>query len=207
MELFATRGYFFCRYCGSFHFPESVDADGIRVLSDGDEQVACAVCHKPLVQAVLDDAHPVRFCKNCRGVLMPRRSFASVVEHRRAWATNPPRPPVLLDRQELDRPLTCPVCHARMLTHPYYGPGNVIMDNCETCQLVWLDFGELKQIVDAPGQDRGSREQVARSTGDTVAGGITGARMVGGGFEERRDGPADAVDLLARLFESFDANL
>ena len=206
MELFATRGYFFCRYCGSFHFPDTVDADGIRVLSDGDEQVVCSICHTRLAQAVLDDAHPVRLCKTCRGVLMPRRSFASIVEHRRAWATNPPRPPIPLDRKELDRPLTCPVCRAAMVTHPYYGPGNVVIDSCETCQLVWLDFGELKQIVDAPGQDRGSREQVARSTGDAV-GGITGGRMVGGGLEDRRDGPTDAVDLLARLFETLDANL
>jgi Zn-finger nucleic acid-binding protein len=154
---------------------------------------------------MLDDAHPVRFCKNCRGVLMPRRSFAAVVEHRRAWATNPPRPPVQLDRKELDRALMCPVCHLRMVTHPYYGPGNVVMDSCETCQLVWLDFGELKQIIDAPGQDRGSREQVARSTADSD--GITGARMVGGVLEDRRDSPGDAVDLLARLFETFNAKL
>ena len=34
-----------------------------------------------------------------------------------------------------------------MSTHPYYGPGNVIIDSCETCNLVWLDFGELKRAV------------------------------------------------------------
>ena len=34
MELFAARGYFFCRYCGSFHFPESKSDDGIRIVSD-----------------------------------------------------------------------------------------------------------------------------------------------------------------------------
>jgi hypothetical protein len=42
-----------------------------------------------------------------------------------------------------------------MDVHPYFGPGNVIIDTCGTCDLVWLDFGELKQIEDAPGQDRG----------------------------------------------------
>jgi len=44
-----------------------------------------------------------------------------------------------------------------MEAHPYYGPGNVIMDSCGHCDLVWLDFGELRQIVDAPGRDRGSK--------------------------------------------------
>lgn len=46
-----------------------------------------------------------------------------------------------------------------MATHPYYGPGNVVIDTCEDCNIVWLDFGELSQIVDAPGRDRGERER------------------------------------------------
>ena len=31
MELIAARRYFFCRHCGSFHFPEAVD-ESIRVI-------------------------------------------------------------------------------------------------------------------------------------------------------------------------------
>jgi Zn-finger nucleic acid-binding protein len=38
------------------------------------------------------------------------------------------------------------------------GPGNVIIDNCAICDVIWLDFGEMRQMVDAPGRDRGSRE-------------------------------------------------
>ena len=49
-----------------------------------------------------------------------------------------------------------------MTTHPYYGPGNVVMESCDSCNLVWLDHGELQQIVDAPGRDRGSRDRPAR---------------------------------------------
>jgi Zn-finger nucleic acid-binding protein len=45
-----------------------------------------------------------------------------------------------------------------MEVHPYYGPGNVVMDSCTTCDLVWLDVGELKQISEAPGGDRGVRK-------------------------------------------------
>jgi Zn-finger nucleic acid-binding protein len=37
-----------------------------------------------------------------------------------------------------------------MDTHPYGGPGNVIMDTCEHCSLNWLDYGELQRIVRAP---------------------------------------------------------
>jgi Zn-finger nucleic acid-binding protein len=30
--------------------------------------------------------------------------------------------------------------------------------NCARCDLIWLDFGEIRRIVDAPGRDRGSRD-------------------------------------------------
>jgi Zn-finger nucleic acid-binding protein len=32
------------------------------------------------------------------------------------------------------------------------------MDSCAACDLVWLDYGELKQVIDAPGLDRGTRD-------------------------------------------------
>ena len=88
---------------------------------------------------------------------MPRTTFASVLNKRRAWATVPPTEPPPLDRRALDRKLLCPVCGARMTTYPYSGAGNVVIDNCVACDLIWLDFGEMRQMVDAPGRDRGTR--------------------------------------------------
>jgi len=194
MQLIANRGYFFCRYCGSFHFPESAGEDGIRIVGDTDKPLPCAVCKKPLASAMLDEAFQVQYCRNCRGVLMPRASFATVVEKRRAWAIDPPGPAVPLDKSELDRKLTCPSCHARMLTHPYYGPGNVVLDNCTVCDAIWLDFGELKQIVSAPGRDRGTRELVPRDT--------TESRVVAAALEENdlTPGPVDLLAAMWRLF-------
>ena len=110
-----------------------------------------------MAHALLDDHHPVDFCARCRGVLMPRQTFAGVIGVRRAWATSPPRDPVPLDRQELHRELVCPRCGGRFETYPHFGPGNAVIDNCTTCDTIWLDFGEMQQIVDAPGRDRGSR--------------------------------------------------
>jgi len=50
-----------------------------------------------------------------------------------------------------DKPLTkCPNCGVQMVTHPYGGPGNVILDTCEHCSLNWVDYGELQRIVRAP---------------------------------------------------------
>ena len=156
MELFATRGYFFCRYCGSFHFPDTAPDQGVRVLAEGAHP--CPICRTNLSSAVLDERHAVQYCPTCRGVLMARGTFADVVQQRRAWATEGPAAPVPLRRDELVREANCPQCGVRLQTHPYYGPGNVVIDSCAACDVIWLDFGELKQIVDAPGRDRGSRQ-------------------------------------------------
>ena len=200
MELMASRGYFSCRYCGSFHFPDTKAEGGIRIVGETPEALACVACRQPLTSAMLDETHSVRYCRSCRGVLIERRSFAGVVEKRRAWATGTPEPPVPLNRQDLERKVRCPACTGPMTTHPYYGPGNVVIDGCETCELIWLDFGELEQIVDAPGKDRGTR-QVARPEADgSMSHGIAGGRMVGPGLSSE-DGPGvNLLDLLARLF-------
>ena len=192
MDLFASRGYFFCRYCGSFHFPDAVGDDGVRVLGVTGEPLPCAVCAQPLATAMLDETHSVQYRRNCRGVLVARPDFATVVQKRRAWATGTPGPPVPLNADELKRKLICAKCRTPMTTHPYYGPGNVVIDSCETCELVWLDFGELKQIVAAPGKDRGSREHVPRSTSDTPA------RFVPAGASA--PDAEDLLSFLARLF-------
>jgi Zn-finger nucleic acid-binding protein len=195
MDLFATRGYFFCRYCGSFHFPETAGHDGVRVLAETAPPLPCPACEHPLAHAMLDESFHVRYCRNCRGALMKRTSFAAVVEKRRAWASDQPAPPVPLNRGELERKASCPACSTRMETHPYYGPGNVVIDSCLQCELIWLDFGELRQIVAAPGRDRGRREQVSRETVDIRTGpGVTG---VGTTYDS-----TDFLDFVARLISS-----
>jgi Zn-finger nucleic acid-binding protein len=195
MELFATRGYFFCRYCGSFHFPENAPDQGVRVVAEGPH--ACPICKVRLASAVLDEAHAVQYCGMCRGVLMDRNTFADVVQHRRAWATDPPAPPVPLRQEELTRQINCPKCGARLETHPYYGPGNVVMDGCATCDVVWLDFGELKQIVDAPGRDRGTREVRPREIDNLP--GPTAFRPIAGWESESAGRRLNLLDLLEDL--------
>ena len=169
MELDASRRFFQCRYCGTLHFPEPVDAEGIRIIGRKPDSPRCPVCQAGMDQAVLDEDYPVSFCGRCRGVLMPRTTFASVLNKRRAWATGPPTQPPPLDRRALDRTLSCPSCGMRLTTYPYSGPGNVVIDSCAACDLIWLDFGELRQMVNAPGGDRGSRERLPIDTDHIAA--------------------------------------
>ena len=152
-----ARGFYHCGHCGTNAFPNTVERDGVRVVGPGDTPRSCSQCDAPLVRAMLDE-YLVDYCEKCRGLLVPRRFFAEIVRRRRAWAEGPPVTPIPPDGKEMRRKITCPKCQAQMTTDWYYGPGNIILDRCNACDLVWLDYGELKQVVDAPGVDRGTRD-------------------------------------------------
>ena len=69
------------------------------------------------------------------------------------------------------------------------------MDACGGCELIWLDFGELHQIVAAPGRDRGRREQVLRESVDIRTG--PGVTRVGTSADS-----SDLLDFVSRLISS-----
>lgn len=149
MRLERERDYFVCDYCGSFYFPDA-NRDGIRVLNELSD-TACPVCKTPLVAAAWDSVR-LLYCPNCRGTLVEQSAFAFAVENlRRPSGTQPPSPP---NRDELQRSLQCPRCGRAMDTHPYGGPGNVVVDNCLACQIIWLDYGEFNRIMTAPDEER-----------------------------------------------------
>lgn len=154
------RDYFHCEYCSSFAFPEP-SPDGVVLLGETGD-VLCPVCSTPLVSASVADVR-VLHCANCRGVLVEQEAFSVIVRLMRAQASGEPDPIRPVDRKELERDIACPHCGRTMETHPYYGPGNVVIDNCPRCALVWLDYGELAGIRDAPGRDRGRAHEPAYS--------------------------------------------
>ena len=151
------KGHYLCAHCGNTAFPPGVDRDGLRVLGVPDGSRVCPSCGTHLTLATVEE-HQVGYCETCRGMLIPRRSFADVIHRRRAWAQNPAVTPVPPDAAEMHRRVICPQCGAGMIADRYYGPGNIIMDSCAGCDLLWLDYGELKQVIDAPGLDRGTRD-------------------------------------------------
>ena len=158
MTLVASRRYFLCGHCGTYHFPDTVAADGVRLVGQLPDAPNCPTCKIALAHALLDDEHQIDFCAKCRGILLPRTSFALVTQKRRAWATSTPVVPLPLNGEELRRQIACPKCNRPFNAYPHSGPGNVVIDNCSHCDVIWLDFGEMRQIVEAPGSDRGSRE-------------------------------------------------
>lgn len=151
MTLVASHDYYTCAYCTTFVFPEQTE-DHVRVLAEP-VGLACPLCKQELVAGAVAGTR-VGYCARCRGILANRESFAGVVRHLRSRAQTPAIEPRPVDHAQLARQLQCPQCGRSMDVHPYYGPGNIIIDTCGACQLIWLDHGELSSVVDAPGRDR-----------------------------------------------------
>jgi len=144
MQVDATEGALTCRHCGSIE----EQAEIIRQLDIGSaSEKTCPSCAMPLSQARLD-GFPLLLCERCEGMLIEMQHFVSIIDAARAYEEPsrgiPPR------RQSPgDRTIACPACRQPMVSHFYGGPGNLVIDTCESCDVNWLDPGELRRIARA----------------------------------------------------------
>ncbi len=145
-----NQTYLFCPYCDTFVFPDAAGDDGICTLNST-SGLDCPLCSQPLLDGTLE-GRPVRHCLKCRGILATHESFTDVVRIRRSRRRDEQRVHAPLDARLLERSMTCPACRQCMETHPYYGPGPVVIDTCARCGLLWLDHGELSTIETAAGR-------------------------------------------------------
>lgn len=151
MEFHRQRALYECKYCGRVHLPEP-DEQGLRIYEESGRH-KCPQCRLPLLWAEID-GFPAEVCPNCRGVLMLQHLFGKAVRVLRATARRPAVEPPQLDRQDLEQRVSCPSCGQTMSTHIYAGPGNIVIDTCLDCNLIWLDHRELRRVLDTPGRDR-----------------------------------------------------
>lgn len=147
MRLQADKDYLVCDYCGTMHFPDP-NADGVRVL-DVVALESCPVCKVPLVHAAVNGER-ILYCNRCRGLLVEMEVFVAILDELRSRQPGTEFSVRQPDWNDLKRHINCPRCGAEMETHPYGGPGNVIIDSCEHCSMNWLDYSELQRIVRAP---------------------------------------------------------
>ena len=145
MRLKADMESFQCDYCQRVVLPEKND-DGVRVLNEPAGQ-DCPICSTPLVRAALAKV-PIVYCTGCRGMLIPMQALEALADELRTGQGSEAVPTVP-GKDELQRKINCPQCHHSMDAHYYAGPGNVVIDSCEDCSLIWLDSGELMRIARA----------------------------------------------------------
>ena len=147
MKLALDKDHYECNYCGSIYFPRAV-REGMFSLGDKTD-LECPLCRIPLALAWVEKFE-LLFCERCKGKLIPSAVFVRLVNFLSAYSDNPVVAPPLMNPEELKRQIECPNCHQRMDTHPYGGPGNIVIDNCPRCALNWLDHFELNKVVHAP---------------------------------------------------------
>lgn len=145
-----TEG-FQCSFCHRVFFPGQVDEHIEVSAQPSDAGLACPVCFQPLIEAKLAKTS-ILYCTQCHGLLMSMEAVTDVVNELRASVDND-AVQTSADRDDLKRVIQCPRCNRRMDTHPYAGPGNVVVDSCDNCSLIWFDRGELTRIVHAPDED------------------------------------------------------
>jgi Zn-finger nucleic acid-binding protein len=148
MRLERDKDYLVCEHCRSNFFPQP-DADGVVDLDEPSE-TGCPVCRAAMVHAAAANIR-VLFCRECRGLLVGMDDFVSLVGELRSRNAEYLEQPRALDPGELERAVSCPRCRRRMHTHPYAGPGNIVIDNCPVCRLNWLDYRELRRVARSPG--------------------------------------------------------
>jgi len=141
------KDYFVCPYCGAYYFPEA-SQDGVKILGEPGS-LTCPVCKIPLVTAVIGQDFHVQACSRCRGVMVSQDLLAFVIRSLRLTSkkiddTLP------LDRSGLNIQRFCQTCGRKMDTHAYEGGGNIVIDVCIHCGLVWFDYGEIKRVVTSP---------------------------------------------------------
>lgn len=153
MRLAPDQEFLVCDYCRTVHFPQ-VNNDGVRVLEE-QSSLQCPICAVPLVHAAIAQQR-ILYCAQCHGMLIGMDKFIVIVHNLRARheiSADASRQP---DWSEMDRRIRCPQCGHEMDTHAYGGGGNVIIEDCETCSLNWLDANELERIVQAPDREYAS---------------------------------------------------
>ena len=153
MRLEPDKECLVCDYCSTVHFPEA-NADGVRVLEEP-SPLRCPICAVALVHASVARQRML-YCGQCRGMLVGMDNFVALVHNVRARHEISGEPAHQPDWTEMDRRIKCPQCGEEMDTHPYGGGGNVIIEDCERCELNWLDYGELERIVQAPDREYAS---------------------------------------------------
>ncbi len=133
----------------------------IEDVCQGDDQITwsdraidffCPVCVEPHLYVGDLVGTQICGCVECKGFLIDSATFGSIIQVLRGQYQGREDIPELMDVKQLDLVLDCPACQAHMYTHPYHGPGTVVVNSCGECQLNWLDAGELTKIVRAPGR-------------------------------------------------------
>jgi len=106
-------------------------------------EMECPRCHSPLIVVEYDDVE-LDFCTKCEGLWFDSGEMQLVAakagRDAEACASMAPA-------RTSEKTLKCPLCHKAM-NKRFLGIGEpVVADVCPACDGLWLDKGELEQVL------------------------------------------------------------
>lgn len=131
-----------CSYCETVHVPSLCEDSQIEKLSGVFSEWRCPLCTKSLSHARIGSCI-FQYCNGCRGLLLEGDDLLELIRYSRSNSRKTDRRPDPIKPEDLARRIECPSCKDVMSAHPYYGPGDFVIDACPGCKRVWLDGGEL----------------------------------------------------------------
>jgi Zn-finger nucleic acid-binding protein len=160
MQLDEVKQSLVCGFCGSVQVLEP-DSDGVALLGTT-SPFQCPVCSTPLEEAAAR-SRKLLCCPRCRGLLIGMDEFIGLIGVLRADHAFPTEPLHRFNPDDLRRVIACPRCRRRMDAHAYAGPGNVVIDSCEACHVIWLDHNEVMRIASAPDHTRAEDDELPQA--------------------------------------------
>jgi len=115
-------------------------------------ELECPKCHEPMFVAEFEGVE-IDTCPTCGGVWLDGGELEALVGE-------PPPPKEKPDESFGPPELDCPICVDKLVKDRYAGTG-VVVDKCPHGDGIWLDRGELEQILQAlaPSADASDHEQ------------------------------------------------
>jgi len=142
LEIVPNRDYYKCSYCDSLHFPKE-NSENIKIFNQKKKRF-CPKCKESLNLASIHNIK-ILHCEKCRGNLIRAKTMNYILSELKT--KNPHLGPIKSNVETCpNRNLNCPFCRSKMDSHPYHGQGNVSIDSCGKCYVIWFDYGELSSI-------------------------------------------------------------
>ncbi len=92
----------------------------------------------------------VDICQECGGIWFDKQEFGQVISASQSDIKHIHS--LLENTREFDKTkdveLECPKCGQLMFKYRYMYTSNIYIDSCEKCEGIWIDKGELLQIIE-----------------------------------------------------------
>ena len=139
-----NQNLFHCEYCGCYDFPNP-NLDEVALL----DEVSTLTCRYAISRSFQQWVKRVDIfsCPICRGNLISQSKMLPILRQVQLIDSDHEEFRFPQPQSEQERQILCPSCQKEMAVYPYGGPGNVIIQGCGECRLIWLDFGELSKIL------------------------------------------------------------